>query len=1026
MGRKLKKGDISALGGEDADLDLLNGVDSDAEMPAASSSKTDRGLAKDLSKFMKDLKLPAAAEADSVNSNSKPEADKSATSKGKSNDKKPRKDGADADNFKASPLLFLAVKDKKSKKAAKPTSEPAPETSTAPSREKKANKKVAASSFKSKLSVEESSPAKAEKQHIRFEAPAPQDTKPIPSSSKGGLLVPAVSNWYTVFPALPATAKPLPAPTTEKVASLSTHAASLLAEDVRRYEAQTSTSSGADAQFLSRVLSTGTLSDRLSALTLLAQGSPLHNQRALESLKALAQKKSREQSLKALRAIADWWAGGGAPDRKLKYFRDQPLGHPNATDAHLVVWYFEDWLKKYFYGILQILEALSMDPLPYVRIQAVTFIFQLLRDKPEQEQNLLRLLVNKLGDTDRPVASRVSYQLMQLVQAHPQMKGIIISEVSASIFGGRDKDKEKRSQRARYYAVITFNQMVLSAREGAVADRLMDMYFKLFQEMLGEGEEKEKAGDEEGDEGERPKKRRKVHTKDKKKGKKGADEDDDFANLEESDSKMISAILTGINRALPFASLTESSFTKHIDTLFRITHEATFNISVQALMLIDHIVSSSAIPSGADLSNRFYRTLYAALLDPRLPGSGKHALFLTLLNRAMRRDAESARRAAFVRRLLQVLAAHGPGFACAALVMLGRLVQQKPDIRAMISGPAAPADGARYDPAKREPLYAHAEGTCLWELVPLLHHYHPSVALHAQQLRDGERLTGAPDVGLYSLASFLDRFVLKNAKKKPAVRGASAMQPVAEKGAADALDDEDLAKLDEEQVAPDQLFYHRFVKLKGEREQKMASKAGKRKKKGEDDEGDDVGVGRDDGDDEEEGSELDEDEVWAAMKRSAADLDVDPDVDEDSDLEMPDDDEEDASGASQAEEDDEESGAEGEDDEEAASAEDESAEERPSDQEDDSEGGMEFMEEDDDVMGDDELIDLADIMPSEDEEGEEGEWGGIDAAEQGKKRKRGKEEETGKKKKKRLRDLPTFATYEDYERMIDETPEDNI
>ena len=62
---------------------------------------------------------------------------------------------------------------------------------------------------------------------------------------------------------------------------------------------------------LSRVLSSGTLSDRLSALTLLAQASPVHNQRALESLKGLAQKKSREGSLKALRAIVDWWCGGG-------------------------------------------------------------------------------------------------------------------------------------------------------------------------------------------------------------------------------------------------------------------------------------------------------------------------------------------------------------------------------------------------------------------------------------------------------------------------------------------------------------------------------------------------------------------------------------------------------------------------------------------------------------------------------------------------------------------------------------------
>jgi hypothetical protein len=37
-----------------------------------------------------------------------------------------------------------------------------------------------------------------------------------------------------------------------------------------------------------------------------------------------------------------------------------------------------------------------MDPLPFVRNHMISYIFELLRDKPEQEQLLLRLLVNKL------------------------------------------------------------------------------------------------------------------------------------------------------------------------------------------------------------------------------------------------------------------------------------------------------------------------------------------------------------------------------------------------------------------------------------------------------------------------------------------------------------------------------------------------------------------------------------------------------------------------------------------------------
>ena len=80
----------------------------------------------------------------------------------------------------------------------------------------------------------------------------------------------------------------------------------------------------------------------------------------------------------------------------IRYFRDQPLLHPNVTDQHLIAWYFEDWLKKYFFSILQILETFYIDPLTYVRTQTLAFLATLLRSQPEQEQNLLRLLVNKL------------------------------------------------------------------------------------------------------------------------------------------------------------------------------------------------------------------------------------------------------------------------------------------------------------------------------------------------------------------------------------------------------------------------------------------------------------------------------------------------------------------------------------------------------------------------------------------------------------------------------------------------------
>lgn len=41
----------------------------------------------------------------------------------------------------------------------------------------------------------------------------------------------------------------------------------------------------------------------------------------------------------------------------VRYFVDQPIAHPGVTDKHILLWYFEDWLKKYFYSVLQILEV---------------------------------------------------------------------------------------------------------------------------------------------------------------------------------------------------------------------------------------------------------------------------------------------------------------------------------------------------------------------------------------------------------------------------------------------------------------------------------------------------------------------------------------------------------------------------------------------------------------------------------------------------------------------------------------------
>lgn len=106
-------------------------------------------------------------------------------------------------------------------------------------------------------------------------------------------------------------------------------------------------------------------------------------------------------------------------------------------------------------------------------------------------------------------------------------------------------------------------------------------------------------------------------------------------------------------------------------------------------------------------------------------------------------------------------------------------------------------------------------------------------------------------------------------------------------------------------------------------------------------------------------------------------------------------------------------------------------------------GGSQKADSEDDDANDDafslvegsdaeDLVDLDDDVPqglvefpgTQEDAGAE-EWTGFGGdTNAGGKRKRGKED--GKEKRKKLRSLPTFASYEDYAKMIEDGPEDNV
>jgi ribosome biogenesis protein MAK21 len=824
-------------------------------------------------------------------------------------------------------------------------------------------------------------------------------------------------------------------------------AKSLLDEENKIYDEEFNKSSS-QKRFLSQILTGGTLSDKISALTLLVQEAPLHNLRALDTLFNMCQKKSRTAAMQCIDAVVDLLVNTILPEnRKLKPFKKQPL-NTNLTDEQLILMYFEDHLKTLYFEFITLLEKLSHDSILYVRMKIVSHIFALLKAKPEQEANLLRLGVNKLGDIDNKVSSKTSYQILLLEQEHPAMKQIISESVIDVVF------RSNNDHHALYYSINTLNQTILTRHDESLANKLVDAYFALFEKLLIKTDEENVGKFKESEHQKEGRRKQKV-----KRGKKGGRSvkniKDENEIVEEKNSKMFAAILTGLNRAFPFSNFPINIFENHLNILYKITHSLNFNTSVQALILIQTITTKFSDDKHKD---RYFRTLYESLWDERLLNSSKQGIYLNLLYKSLKDDENIERVLAFVKRIAQVcLNWLNIGTVAGMIFLLIQLEREIPQVRNLFSN--TPMDNELnekleqeesldevignkeeakvYDAKKRDPKFANADESSLWEIGFFLSHYHPTVKLYAENFLNFNELSKAerrtitkPDLGLYTLSHFLDRFVYKKAKSKANLKGSSIMQPLG--GAhtgnllvrATGIENKDIPANTEDwlskkasQIKPEDNFFYQYFITK--QEKMMRSEFDKEMNK------------KAKNEDEDEDSELDDDVVWNALVTSNPDVEDEGDLDEDiSDLDMSefsDEDEDEAGVDTEALVDIEHSGAESEEIEHSDSEDEEGLVRLKTIGDFEEEDDKDIDEVEDNFSSDGE--DLNELLGDEDQDfisssdNEEEETKAELSTKKSK--KRSAESSNDKKNKKfKISSLPTFASAEDYAEYLQSSDEE--
>jgi len=90
----------------------------------------------------------------------------------------------------------------------------------------------------------------------------------------------------------------------------------------------------------------------------------------------------------------------------------------------------------------------------------------------------------------------------------------------------------------------------------------------------------------------------------------------------ESESHLLSALLTGVNRVHPYLPEQNKDLEQRIDSLCRVVHTGPPSVSTQLLFHVangmqqDHVSAKAASRDSTARQDRFYRVLYATLSQP--------------------------------------------------------------------------------------------------------------------------------------------------------------------------------------------------------------------------------------------------------------------------------------------------------------------------------------------------------------------------------------------------------------------------
>ena len=250
-----------------------------------------------------------------------------------------------------------------------------------------------------------------------------------------------------------------------------------------------------------------------------------------------AKSKDRKQAFMAIDALQELYTQHLLPDdKKLSSFKDLlSTNAKNITDEKLAEMYYEHMLRASYIDFVRILESCSKDTLNHFKKLSITSITECLIKKPEQEETLLSLLLNKIGDNISDVSKHAATSTIGLLKKHTNMTPVVVGQIQIIL--------ERVNIQAMHNYMLLLNKILFFEDDVDHITNVIKLYFSQFKKLVNE----------EG---------------------------------EEYKNRVISIILSGINKIVKnldpsLLEMTYSSIKDQLYVIFKLSHRSSLNVRIE-------------------------------------------------------------------------------------------------------------------------------------------------------------------------------------------------------------------------------------------------------------------------------------------------------------------------------------------------------------------------------------------------------------------------------------------------------------